>query len=79
MPLVAAALQKKMEATIKSALEKEHGKEADPESHAKTAKAVSQIAKDIVEAITTQAEVAPGIPLANGFGPGATTGPGKIT
>ena len=81
MPLVAPKLKKKMEATLLSAFIREFGPEAaaDPTSHKKMAAAISDVALDIVAAILTEAEVAPGIPLAGSLGGGATTGPGKIT
>ncbi len=42
------------------------------------ADAISAIAIDLVEELTTKAMVAPGIPVATSGGPGATTGPGQI-
>lgn len=91
MALSGSALKAKMRATIKAGLEREFGseiqkgKDYSPIAQAqweKMASAIADIAVDIVTAITTQAEVVPGIPVATVGGPsnqaGATTGPGKI-
>ena len=93
MPLIAPKLQAEMEIRILNGLKSAYAangatsKTAEAD-WAKLAKAISGIAMDIVLAITTEAQVLPGIVIvASGVGvapgsplpvSGATAGPGKI-
>lgn len=81
MPLVGPVLKQKFESTIKEALDREFGTD-HPEQHKKMAAAISDIAKDIVDAIHKDAMVSPGIPVTTAGPPAAHTGasiaPGKI-
>ena len=88
MPLVAAKMQKDMESRLQSAFSQVFQEEIakNPEAkkgHDKMAKAIAQIAIDIVTAITTSAQVNPGIPVTTAGSPaaqsGATTAPGTIS
>ena len=77
MALVIPAIQKEMEAAIAAALTTQFSKEgpADPSSHQKTAAAIAQgVTQVLIKALTTQAQVLPGIPT----GGGPTTAPGVI-
>jgi len=84
MALNAAGLKAKMQLTIYNGLKAQFssatgkGQNYTPEADAqwlKMADAISGIAADIVLAMTTQAEVLPGIPTPVG----PTVGPGKIS
>lgn len=87
MPLSGATLKAQMKTTIKAGLQREfadavaegegYSAEADAQWE-KLASAVADIAVDIVTAITTQAQVAPGIAVTTPAGPGVTTSPGQI-
>lgn len=90
MPLVGASMKAKFKKTIEAGLAKnfpevsgtaEYGG-VSKEMWSKIADAVSDIAMDIVEEITTNAQVVPGIPVATTGGPAAQTGatiaPGSI-
>lgn len=81
MPLVGAAMKAKFKKTIEAGLAKNFPNEPK-ESWGQLADAISDIAMDIVEEITTNAEVSPGISVATTGGPaaqsGATIAPGKI-
>lgn len=88
MPLVGAAVKAKFKKTIFDGLKAAFGgpnapKDAE-ESWMKIAEAVSGIGVDIVSELQTNAQIAPGIPIAGVGGgvpgpvSGATTGPGKI-
>jgi len=89
VPMQGSALQAKLEKNIFSGLKKEfasvaapHGFDGDAAKFwEKLSKAIAPIAVDIVEHIQQNAQVLPGIPLIGGAipGPGATTGPGKIS
>jgi predicted nucleotide-binding protein (sugar kinase/HSP70/actin superfamily) len=81
MPMVAAKLQSALEKTIYNALEKEFSKEGEKNEHAKKAwkrqaKAISEIAKDIVDFLMNDAQVAPGISVV--VNPGITTTPAAM-
>lgn len=83
MPLVPAKIKKAVEAKIMASFQREFGSLQGNNTEAasswqKQAKIAGDIAEAIVEAILTEAEVAPGIPVATSGGPGATNGPGKI-
>ena len=83
MALVVPVVKKTVEAKVLAAFQKEFGSlqgenPAAMESWQKQAKIAGEIAGAIVEVLMTQAEVAPGIPVATPTGPGATTAPGKI-
>jgi hypothetical protein len=83
MALVIPMIKKTVETKVLAAFQKEFGSlqgdnSAAMESWQKQAKIAGEIAGAIVEILMTQAEVAPGIPVATPVGPGATTGPGKI-
>lgn len=83
MPMVPALVKKMVEAKVLAALQQEFAdvQSSDPgvvQSWQKQAKIAAVIAETLVEVIQTQAEVAPGVPVATSGGPGATTGPGKI-
>lgn len=85
MPLLAPALKKKIEAVVLSAFQKEFKKEydADPTTYKRMAKVISEVAEPIVSAITTEAQVMPGISSVGTSPTGPTTGatitPGKVT
>ena len=80
MALLAPALKQKLEQAILAGLQKEFAKEAgsDPTSHKRMAAAISNIAEVLVAAITTEAEVLPGIGTAGGPAAQSTITPGKI-
>lgn len=91
MSLVGPAMKAKFKKTIEAGLAKnfpdvsgtaEYGG-VSKEMWTKIADAISDIALDIVEEITTKAEVAPGIAVTTQGGPaaqaGQTVAPGKIT
>lgn len=83
MPMIPALIKKTVEAKVFAALQQEFAdsQSSDPgvvQSWQKQAKVASVIAEALVEVLQTQAEIAPGIPVATSGGPGATTGPGKI-
>ena len=83
-PFEFSALKKKIEAIVFAGLQREFKKEIEvnaqtTEYHRKLAKAIADLAEPIVDAITKEAVVAPGIPVATATGAGSTTGPGKIT
>jgi hypothetical protein len=66
MALVVATITQSMEAAIRAALDTEFAKEssADPTAHQRMAAAIARgVTQVIVEAITTTAEVLPGIPV----------------
>lgn len=83
MALNGPALKAKMALSIKAGLKRNFSDVSSTAGYAgiseaqwiKIADAVSDIALDIVLALTTQAQVAPGIPTVAG---GTTTAPGKI-
>ncbi len=87
MPLVGPAIKQQAEAQLLTAFAREFkdvyaanpGAAAD---HKKMAAAISDIILTIVTAIQTQAQVAPGIPVATAGSPaaqtGATVAPGMI-
>jgi hypothetical protein len=81
--MIPALIKKTVEAKVFAALQQEFAdsQSSDPgvvQSWQKQAKVASVIAEALVEVLQTQAEIAPGIPVATSGGPGATTGPGKI-
>ena len=81
MPMVAAKLQSALEKTIYNALEKEFSKEGEKNEYAKKAwsrqaKAISEIAKDIVDFLMNDAQVAPGISVV--VNPGIMTTPAAL-
>ncbi len=90
MPLVAPAMKAKFKKSIEAGLAKNFPEVAgtaeyggvSKEMWTKIADAISDIAMDIVEEITTNAEVVAGIAVATTGGPAAQTGatiaPGKI-
>jgi len=81
MALVAPSIQKQMEAAILSALLSQFGEEAaaDPSSHQKIAAAVAEgVTNVIITALTTQAQVLPGIPTAGSPAAQTSVGPGVI-
>lgn len=78
MPMVAAKLKSALETTIYNALEKEFKEEGKKNDKAKEAwkrqaKAISEIATDIVDFLMNDAQVAPGISVV--VNPGITTTP----
>jgi hypothetical protein len=83
MPLSGTGLKAKMSTSIKAGLARNFGDVSSTAGYAgisaqqweKIADAVSDIALDIVTAITTEALVNPGIPTPSG----PTTGPGTIS
>jgi len=81
MALVAAAIQKEMEAMIASALTSEFSKEgaADPTSHKKTAAAIAKgVTQVLIKHLTSSAQVLPGIATAGSPAAQVTTTPGMI-
>lgn len=81
MPLIAAKIKKEMEAAIMAALTSEFAAEggADPSSHKKIAAGVAAgVAEVLVKALTTEAQVLPGIPTAGSPAAQTSVGPGKI-
>ena len=81
MALVIPALQKKLEAALLSSFTKEFSSEAgaDPTSHKRMASAISEaVAKVIVQALQSEAEVLPGISSAGSPGAVTSVSPGKI-
>jgi hypothetical protein len=81
MALVAATIQKQMEAAIMSALMTQHAKSAvaDPESHQKTAAAIAQgVTTVLITALQTQAQVLPGIATAGSPAAQTSVSPGVI-
>jgi hypothetical protein len=81
MALIIPAIQKEMEAAIMAALVTQFAKEgtADPSSHQKIAAAVAQgVTQVLIKAITTQAQVLPGIPTAGSPASQVSVGPGMI-
>ena len=81
MPLVAATIQKSMEAAIQAALDTQlpGGVKADPTAHQKMAAAIAQgVTQVIVAALLTDATVVAGIPTAGSPASQLTVGPGKI-
>lgn len=91
MPLIAPAIKSKFKDTIYAGLKREFSAAAGKgdayaavadEFWLKLASAISDIAMDMVTELTTNAMVAPGIPVATAGSPvaqtGATTAPGKI-
>jgi hypothetical protein len=87
MALVAPVIKKLVEAKVLAAYQREFGdlQANNPEaiqSWQKQAKIAAEIAGVIIEAIQTQAEVAPGIPVTTAGSAaaqtGATVAPGKI-
>lgn len=79
MPLIAPAMQLKLQAELIAELTKAFAGAAGattPASHMKMAQAIATaVSKVVVAELTTNAVVAPGIPST----PAATVGPGKIT
>ncbi len=83
MPLVAPIIEKKLLAEITTALTSSFGAGADAasaaDSHKKLAEAIAKaVAKVIVEELTTNAQVLPGIPTAGSPAAQTSVGPGKI-
>lgn len=81
MAMVIPAIQKELEAELISALTQEFAGEAsaDPTSHKRIASAVSKaVAKVLINAIQSQAEVLPGISSAGSPGAVTSVSPGKI-
>ena len=83
MPLVVPAIKQIVKAKVIAAYQREFGslQGNNPEAAAswqKQANIAADIAEAIIEAILTQATVAPGIPVVTATGAGATTAPGKI-
>ena len=86
MPLVAAEMKSKMKTAIAQGLARVHPDVLATAGYAdvskaqfeKLADAISDIAMVIVEEITTNAIVVPGIPVSTSGGPGSTVGPGQI-
>jgi primase-polymerase (primpol)-like protein len=83
MPLVIPKIKKQVEAAVMAAYQREFGDFATTSKSArsswkKNAKIAADIAEVIIKAITTDAEVAPGIPTAGGPAAQATSAPGKI-
>lgn len=81
MALVAAAIQKQMEAAIMSALMAQHAESAaaDPTSHQKTAAAIAQgVTTVLITALQTQAQVLPGIATAGSPAAQTSVSPGII-
>lgn len=85
--LIGSKLKKTMEARLIAALTREMESElsANPAaaaSHRKLAAAISDIALDIIDCLLSDAQIAPGIPVATVGGPtaqsGTTTAPGKL-
>jgi len=81
MALVAAAIQKQMEAAIMGALMTQHASSggADPASHQKTAAAIAEgVTTVLITALQTQAQVLPGIATAGSPAAQVSTTPGII-
>lgn len=83
MPLVAPIIEKKLLAEITTALASSFGARADAasaaDSHKKLAEAIAKaVAKVLVEELTTNAQVLPGIPTAGSPAAQTSVGPGKI-
>ena len=91
MPLVSASIKAKFKDTIYAGLKREFSPALSKgdgypgvadEFLMKLASAISDIAADIVDERHSNAQIAPGIPVATAGSPaaqtGATTGPGKI-
>lgn len=87
MPLIIPVIKQLVETKVLAAYQREFGdlQGNNPEAIAswqKQAKIAAEIADVIIEAIQTQAEVAPGIPVTTAGSPaaqtGATVAPGKI-
>jgi len=81
MALVAAAIQKEMEAAIAGALALQHASSgaADPASHKKTAAAIAEgVTLVLIKALQTQAQVLPGIATAGSPAAQVSTTPGMI-
>lgn len=81
MALVIPAIQKEMEAAIMGALTSQFAKEggADPSSHQKIAAAVAEgVTQVLIKALTTQAQVLPGIATAGSPAAQTSVSPGMI-
>lgn len=83
MPLIQPAIQAKLTKEIDDALSKAFKSEtsagADPTTHKKMAEAIAEaVSKVIVEELTMNAMVLPGIPTAGSPASQVTVGPGKI-
>lgn len=83
MALVIPTIKQMVETKALAAYQREFGdlQANNPdavESWKKQAKIAGDIAQAIIEAIMTQGEVAPGIPVTTSGGPGSTVAPGKI-
>jgi len=88
MPLIPAAIKAKAEKAVYNKLCSEFSEEIAQNDkakakHASFAKAVAEAAQVIIEAILSDAQVAPNIPVSVTGSPaaqtGMSTGPGKIT
>ena len=82
MPIVGPKFKKDIEDAIVKGLTNAFAKEAgaDPSSHAKLAKGISEIADVIVSMLTTDAQVTPGTIITAGSPATQTsTSPGKIS
>lgn len=74
-----AAMKSRLNASLNRVFASETGSNGTSAAdRAKLADAISDIAMDIVTALTTEAQVLPGIPVITPVGPGSTAGPGKI-
>jgi aspartate aminotransferase-like enzyme len=81
MALIPATIQQQMTQAIKAALDTAmpEGVKADPSSHQKLAAAIAQgVTTVMVTALTTQAQVMPGIVTAGSPATQTSTTPGKI-
>ena len=83
MALVPSAIKQIVKAKVLAAYQREFGslQGNNPDAVAswqKQANIAADAAEAIINAILSQATVAPGIPVTTSTGPGATTGPGKI-
>lgn len=84
MPMVAKTLEVALMATILSELNSAFSEEAKvnkktSENHKKMADALAKaIAKEVVQFLQTQVQVAPGIPTAGSAAAQVTTAPGKL-
>lgn len=81
MALVAATIQKQMEAAIMTALTTQHAESAsaDPTSYQKTAAAIAEgVTTVLITALQTQAQVLPGISTAGSQSSQTSVTPGVI-
>ena len=83
MPLIAPVIKQKVKLTVLASFKREFGSllKDNPAAAASWEQQANIFADAIgvlVEEILTNAQVAPGIPVAGALGPGATTAPGTI-